>query len=95
MKKNIFLGDEHIATINTKSFEASDQPIDEGSDDPDGWDEAKEAHRRVEYLEHKIAKKLCRIEGVQSKAAFMVDLFGRHGPKELQRLSMIYPEVMK
>ena len=55
----------------------------------------KEAHQRVEYLEHRIAKKLCRIEGAQSKAAFMVDLFGRHGPKELQRLSVIYPEVMR
>ena len=37
MKRKVFVGDKHIATINTKSFESAIRPFDVGSDDPGGW----------------------------------------------------------
>ena len=56
--------------------------------------QCKTGRDRVEYLEHRIAERLMQIECAQGRVAFMIDLFGRHGRAEFNRLSMIYPEVL-
>ena len=54
----------------------------------------KEAYERIDYIDRRLAKKLTRLPSACSRAAFMLELFGRQAQEEFTRLAQIYPEIL-
>ena len=54
----------------------------------------KETHERLDYIEHRLARRLAKFSLVTERVDFLMQIFGRRSVEEYSRLCMIYPELL-